>query len=561
MTEYVRDKILPEDMIQRTNLQQHNFMIDAINDIDGRQGDIERVTNVNIDDIADLKTDVNALSDEKLDKADIDEDIHFGPITITKDGTAVIASFDAINPTTGTVTPLSFLLPGATATDAGVMDASSVAWITEAEARISALEGLSDVKAVADLPSTPTHAQLTTGWVAVAGKPPETGDILQDINNSKLWVFVGTDWVLYGTIVTVPLATTSTIGGVRDTSLTASGNRWYVHVEADGRLSLIGGDSLSTLLDTTVPGIQTAVNGKVSKTGDETIGGVKTFTNTPVINGNYASINLKSNLSNSNLFFYNNGNEGHTTLIRSQDDGATSAYTRITTTNIRTGTAGALDIVVDDVNGEGYATVQRRTTPGNNDIVNKGYLDTRLTAKQDKLTFDSVPTTGSVNPVTSGGVKTAIDTKQDKLTFDTVPTAGSANPVTSGGVYNALDAKASKTEVNNGLALKADLPTWTYGSGTLTTNAGTCGYNYAYSTIGDVVTMRFTVGPSVDTQFTVPLPVSVNSASVQCIGISDDAKFWADYGGTATNTITVNRTQTTIQDRSFHMLVIGQPLN
>jgi hypothetical protein len=417
MTEYVRDKILPEDMIQRTNLQQHNFMIDAINDIDGRQGDIERVTNVNIDDIVDLKTDVIALSNEKLDKDDIDADLHFGNITVTRDGTAVIMSLDVLNPTTNAVTPISFTIPGATTAEAGTMDASSVAWIADAEERISALEGLSDVKAVADLPGAPTQAQLTTGWVAVAGKSPETGDILQDINNSKLWVFVGTDWVLYGTIVTVPLATTSTIGGVRDTSLTALGNRWFCHVEADGRLALIGGDSLSTLVDTTVPGIQSGVNNSVKKTGDETISGIKTFTNTPVVMGNYANIQFKSNLTNSNLLFYNNNSESRNTLIRSQDDKTTYALSQIQTTNNRNGISAEIVVRVNDADNEGYVTASRRSNPGSYDVVTDGYLNTRLTAKQDKLTFDSTPITGSTNPVTSGGVYTALGTKQDSFSL------------------------------------------------------------------------------------------------------------------------------------------------
>ena len=35
-------------------------------------------------------------------------------------------------------------------------------------------------------------------------------------------------------------------------------------------------------------------------------------------------------------------------------------------------------------------------------------------------------------------VDTALAAKQDTLTFDTVPTSGSSNPITSGGVYNAL---------------------------------------------------------------------------------------------------------------------------
>ena len=382
MTEFRRDKILPEDLIQRTNLSQHNMMIDAINDIDGRQGDIERITNVNIDDIVDLKTDVITLSNEKLDKADIDEDIHFGPITITKDGTAVIASFDAINPTTGAVTPLSFTLPGATSTDAGVMDASSVAWITNAEARISALEGLSDVKAIVGLNATPTQAEINSAWMDEVGKAPETGDFVQDVSNAKLWVYVTDTWTLYSTLMVVPLATTTSLGGVKDTALNAPSNRWYGHVEADGRLSLIGGDSLSTLLDTTVPGIQTAVNGKVSKTGGETISGVKTFTSSPTVNQDYAYLRLKSKLDNSNVTFHNRNSPEYTTLFRSQDDGTTNSYTLLRTVNNRTGKMAEIMVRVDDADSEGYMTAPRRSNPGTSDVVTKGYLDTRLSASK-----------------------------------------------------------------------------------------------------------------------------------------------------------------------------------
>lgn len=36
-------------------------------------------------------------------------------------------------------------------------------------------------------------------------------------------------------------------------------------------------------------------------------------------------------------------------------------------------------------------------------------------------------------------IKTLIAAKQDKLTFDRKPTSGSTNPVTSGGVYDAIN--------------------------------------------------------------------------------------------------------------------------
>ena len=431
MTENRRDKILPEDLIQRTNLQQHNFMIDAINDIDGRQGDIERITNVNIDDIVDLKTDVVALSNDKLDKADIDEDIHFGPITITKDGTAVIASFDAINPTTGTVTPLSFLLPGATTTDAGVMDASSVAWITNAEARISALEGLSDVKAIVGLNATPTQTEINNEWMDKVGKAPETGDLVQDVSNAKLWVYVTDTWLLYGTVVTVPLATTTSLGGVKDTALDAPSNRWYGHVEADGRLSLIGGDSLSTLLDTTVPGIQTGVNGKVGKTGNETIAGVKTFTD----------IILTQRIGENGIRFQRtekSGKEGEITghnvmvdLIGRDSSNRDVGYLRMGNDALHSYTLLSVRrILADDSAVDGNiiiraypdgSTVALGITPPANasgiEIPTAGWtiskINSGLTSKQDKLTFDSAPTAGSANPVTSGGVYTALDAKQD----------------------------------------------------------------------------------------------------------------------------------------------------
>ena len=65
--------------------------------------------------------------------------------------------------------------------------------------------------------------------------------------------------------------------------------------------------------------------------------------------------------------------------------------------------------------------------------------------KQDKLTFDTTPTEGSINPVTSDGIKKAIDAKQNVLTFDTKPIAGSTNPVTSGGIKSAMDSVFNKS--------------------------------------------------------------------------------------------------------------------
>ena len=55
----------------------------------------------------------------------------------------------------------------------------------------------------------------------------------------------------------------------------------------------------------------------------------------------------------------------------------------------------------------------------------KAQADVLLAAKQNTLTFDAAPTSGSDNPVTSGGVYTALAAKQDKS--DLVTTLSSAS--------------------------------------------------------------------------------------------------------------------------------------
>lgn len=56
-------------------------------------------------------------------------------------------------------------------------------------------------------------------------------------------------------------------------------------------------------------------------------------------------------------------------------------------------------------------------------------------------------------------IKAAISGKQDKLTFDTVPTEGSANPVTSGGIKSALGNKQDALTAGTGIAIYRPQPT------------------------------------------------------------------------------------------------------
>lgn len=84
-----------------------------------------------------------------------------------------------------------------------------------------------------------------------------------------------------------------------------------------------------------------------------------------------------------------------------------------------------------------------------NDYYNKSDLNLLLDEKQDVLTFDNIPISGSENPVKSGGVYSALGTKQDSLEYDTSPTKNSEKMVKSGGIYTALESKQDSLTFDN----------------------------------------------------------------------------------------------------------------
>lgn len=80
---------------------------------------------------------------------------------------------------------------------------------------------------------------------------------------------------------------------------------------------------------------------------------------------------------------------------------------------------------------------------------NKTDVDTALNTKANKGTTLKDYQIGDA--YTKSEINTSLSNKQNKLTFDTIPTSGSTNPVQSGGVKSALDAKAdigSYTQIN-----------------------------------------------------------------------------------------------------------------
>lgn len=99
-------------------------------------------------------------------------------------------------------------------------------------------------------------------------------------------------------------------------------------------------------------------------------------------------------------------------------------------------TSGGVKDAIDSIELSDLDDFPRSTS--DKAVKSKGIYNA-LQAKQNNLIFDTSPIDDSINPVTSGGVKIALDSKQDKMTFDTTPTKDSTNVVTSGGIYDYID--------------------------------------------------------------------------------------------------------------------------
>lgn len=97
--------------------------------------------------------------------------------------------------------------------------------------------------------------------------------------------------------------------------------------------------------------------------------------------------------------------------------------------------------------------------------------------------------TNTTQLATTAFVQTAISGKQDTLTFDSTPTSGSSNPVTSGGIYTALGSYLTTADAATTYATKSEISTaYRYkGSVASVSNLPSTG-----NTVGDVYNVEAT---------------------------------------------------------------------
>jgi len=254
-----RKKIIPEDLIQGTNLQQHNYMVSAINDIDERQGVVEDINAVNTADIATLKNDVVILDNVKYDKVDADAleqefaefpaevqsmiidsfDTHLKDVLVEDDMLRFSADQKAIflqkNRRDGVT--VDEQIPLSTRQNVGLATPEDLLAIDELSSRVTTLEnsGITGELFYLDHDFTGiTDAVRTVHFNADIGKPPVTGDSVVD-SQQKSWRYVITGPTTFGWVLVPHL----TIGGDLK-AVKSSNSDGKVYVESDNTCSVVG---------------------------------------------------------------------------------------------------------------------------------------------------------------------------------------------------------------------------------------------------------------------------------------------------------------------------------
>ena len=92
------------------------------------------------------------------------------------------------------------------------------------------------------------------------------------------------------------------------------------------------------------------------------------------------------------------------------------------------GTTSTIDLDYNLLDSPSFTGTPTAPTPASGDdstrIATTEYVTDAISGKQDTLTFDSTPTSGSTNPVTSGGVKSYVDSHDDFKITGTVSSNG-----------------------------------------------------------------------------------------------------------------------------------------
>ena len=131
------------------------------------------------------------------------------------------------------------VIPIASASQTGMMNAQTYAGITNLDARVSALEGKNTTVYVTFPNSDPDQATITSVFTTKAGRPPVAGDYAVDIAKNLTYGYDGTTWTKVGSDVGIPQFALDTPGLIKGNDEDGT-----VFAESDGTGSVKGWDEL-----------------------------------------------------------------------------------------------------------------------------------------------------------------------------------------------------------------------------------------------------------------------------------------------------------------------------
>jgi surface protein len=155
------------------------------------------------------------------------------------------------------------VIPIASASQTGMMNAQTYAGITNLNARISALEGKNASVYVTFPNNDPEQSIITSTFQTKAGRPPVAGDYAVDITLNLTYGYDGSVWVKVDTDVPIPQFSIDTPGLIKGNDEDGT-----VFAEADGTGSIKGWDALKQSVQNNTTAIEqnsTALNTKADK--------------------------------------------------------------------------------------------------------------------------------------------------------------------------------------------------------------------------------------------------------------------------------------------------------
>ena len=245
-----RRKILPEDMVQKTNLRQHNLMIDAINEVDERQGIVEDITAAatarvaalsrkHDADIADLEGELAAFPSEVQSMIIDSYTTHLKNVLVDAGMLRFSADNKAIflqkNRRDGAVEDEQ--IPISTRQNVGLATPEDLLAIDELTDRVTTLENSGITGELFYLHhdfSGITDAVRTVHFTADIGKPPTVGDSVVD-SEQQSWRYVITGPTSFGWVLVPHLSIGGDLKAVKSSN--ADGK---VYVESDNTCSVVG---------------------------------------------------------------------------------------------------------------------------------------------------------------------------------------------------------------------------------------------------------------------------------------------------------------------------------